>query len=508
MHAGRSGIPYLAAAASGGLLAVAHTQSELGWLILLAWTPWCLAAEPARLARTWAQLALLVGLAVALSIHWIDRTGPGFGYLVVAAALYAGALTLLPALLCRVGAHAGRSTVAGLLLLPAGIAALELLGRLIGLKVWWPITAQPLADWPVVTVAASLASPEFLAVPVCATGVALALSVRTSPAPVRIAAWLQGPVLLLALAMGAPMLAADEGAELPLRVGLVQPNVRQIEKWAPQQRAEQLAQLGRLIDALLPMRPALIALPETALVGYVRYENDLTDWVRGTVIRTRHPLLFGSLDRTADTLQPHNVAILITPYDTVYTYAKMHLVPVTESLPSLGPLDPLLRPLLIRLRGGPETFEPGARPELFRLQSGVSFGALICFEDVFPDLLRANALLGVDLVFVLINTERFDGSSAPLQHLRRAQLAAAAVGLPMVRVTNSGISAYIDARGRVVDFVHDRRGDRVGIEGSAVFDVALRQRATPYRRGGDALAFAALGTLVVVLAVVGYRTGR
>jgi hypothetical protein len=116
----------------------------------------------------------------------------------------------------------------------------------------------------------------------------------------------------------------------------------------------------------------------------------------------------------------------------------------------------------IRLRGGPETFAPGTRPTLFRLQSGVSFGALICFEDIFPDLVRGSAGLGADFVFVLINTERFNESSAPVQRLRRAQLTAAAVGLPMVRVTNSRISAFIDARGQVVDIVRSVDGQQVG----------------------------------------------
>jgi len=217
--------------------------------------------------------------------------------------------------------------------------------------------------------------------------------------------------------------------------------------------------------------------------GLVRYDKRLTDFVRSTVIRTHTPLLFGSYDRQANRF--YNVAIYIDPYNTVTTYQKIRLAPFVEYQPAVIPY---------RRPSDWLRYSAGVEPTVFSTITGLRFSAMICLEDSLPDLARDFARHGAQLLFGLVSTQRYDGTSEHLQQLRRAQLVSISVGLPMVRCANSGISCPIDAFGRI--------GKRL-IEGrpaAAVVDAQLLNLNTPYRVTGDWPWLAAM-------LVVGYGIG-
>jgi apolipoprotein N-acyltransferase len=243
--------------------------------------------------------------------------------------------------------------------------------------------------------------------------------------------------------------------------------------------------LAGSIDRLPREEVELVALPETALPGFVRYDTPLADWARDVVIRTERPLLFGALDRSDSGAETYNASFMITPFGTVTVYRKLRLAPVAESLAFLGRLEGWLEGW--REIGFPTT--PGAEVTLFRLRDGTAFATPICYEDAFAELARRFANAGAQLLVSLIDTERL-GDSIAEQHLRRARLTAIAVGLPIVRVTNSASSSVIDRRGRTTERI---RADQL----HGVLEAVLWSTATPYRRFGELLGLAIMVVLTV-----------
>ena len=116
---------------------------------------------------------------------------------------------------------------------------------------------------------------------------------------------------------------------------------------------------------------------------------------------------------------------------------------------------------------------------------------LICYEAVFPQDLRA-APERADWILQITNDAWFGTVSGPFQHLAQAQLRAIEQGLPLVRVANTGITALVDARGRVVARLP------MGVEGA--LDVALpgARAAPPYARWGEAPLLLLLAGLALV----------
>jgi apolipoprotein N-acyltransferase len=188
----------------------------------------------------------------------------------------------------------------------------------------------------------------------------------------------------------------------------------------------------------------------------------------------------------------------------VGVYDKHRLVPFGEYMP----LESVLSPLGIKKLVPLDSFSSGPPPRPLRLPGGPVIQPLICYESLFPGLTRAGArAAGVrpDLIVNISNDAWFGVTSGPLQHLNLASYRAIEQGLPMVRATPTGVSAIIDAQGRVLSGkqlglaafgVIDARGRvqtrlTLGVQGVADHFAAQPRGLTPYARGGE-LAFVAL----------------
>jgi apolipoprotein N-acyltransferase len=168
-------------------------------------------------------------------------------------------------------------------------------------------------------------------------------------------------------------------------------------------------------------------------------------------------------------------------------YDKSHLVPFGEYLPLRTLLGQFIRAVATGAAGRDVT--PGAGPRALVLPTGrepiVTVGVPICYELLFPDLVRRFAGGGAQVLFAITNDAWYGRTGAPHQFLAMTALRSAETGLWTARAANTGVSALIDARGRVKE--------RTGIfeEGLVVGDVPLRDGpATFYARHGDGFAFA------------------
>ena len=270
----------------------------------------------------------------------------------------------------------------------------------------------------------------------------------------------------------------------PLRVSLLQGNIPQSLKWDPKRAALSLETYA----ALVARTPAdLTVLPETALpVFFDELPRELL------VDLTRHgPVLAGVAVRTR-TGDYTNGAVSLrrngADFD-VQAYAKRHLVPFGEyAPPGFGWFFSLARIPMSDFSAGPPLQPPLAA-------AGQKLAPTICYEDLFgEELIRA--LPEATLLVNLSNTAWFGDSLAQPQHLQISQMRALETGRPMLRATNTGMTAAIAADGTVAAVLEPFT------TGALVAQVHAHTGATPYVRYGNvgAVTLALLALLPTLLA--------
>lgn len=462
----------LAALASGVLMAAAQCWGFAGWLSLVALVPLLLTLRQGNWLAVWLRFGIFNAACTALTIPWIRHTGPGIVWFIPIGILYTWLFLAIPALFVWLS---GTGWVRWLALPPA-MALTEVLQRSVFFQLHWILMGQPLADYPLAAQAAAIGGPETLTLIVVACNVALAAALIVHRKAGGIAF---GTILVLTLGWGGLNLSIAPAAESGLRAGIVQPMISQKLIWTPQTRGPLLERINGLIDRAAAAQPDLIVLPESAIGGLVRWDQDLAAFATQAVRRTHIPILFGSFDYDKGRFSV--AAFLIATDGRLFTYRKRRLVPFVEYTPAHIPYT---------APSGWLRFTPGEEAEVFRFTPDARLGPMICLEDILPDLARDLANHGATLLTVLINTENFAGSSEALQHLRRARLTAISVGLPMLRAANSGISGVVDSRGRMLHTLPAETSMAQTVE------IPLAGSSTLYRVMGDVPVMLMLAALL------------
>ena len=270
--------------------------------------------------------------------------------------------------------------------------------------------------------------------------------------------WLTGLLLPLLVPIGVvalvvvPLHPFNDVAPAVRTVGplvrIVQPNIGQAVRNAEGTDEHRMQALERLTGAA-SMTPRLILWPEAAVPFFIEQEL----WGRDRVARVMGPrdlIVTGgdalAYDDRGFLIGARNSVFAMRP-DTVILdrYDKAHLVPGGEYLP----MRPLLSVIgLSRLVPGDLDFLPGPGPRTMTLPGFGRAGMQLCYEMIFSGEVvdRANR---PDFIFNPSNDAWF-GTWGPPQHLAQARLRAAEEGLPVVRSTPTGISAVIDAEGRML----------------------------------------------------------
>jgi apolipoprotein N-acyltransferase len=298
-------------------------------------------------------------------------------------------------------------------------------------------------------------------------------------------------------------LSTEPTSSLPLKIRVVQPSVPQREKWRPEYQeriflehlelsrrnstgqVDDLQNVKLLIwpEAAMPFLPLdtpgalaaigrLLPVGTTLLTGALRVESATTPDGR-TIRRVFNSLLaFG------------NGGKLTARYD------KIHLVPFGEYLPFQSLLEAIGVKQITRVRGG---FDGGAHPRpLLRIPGLPSLDPLICYEAIFP----AAIVEGQDRPDALVNVTNdgwFGETIGPHQHLHQARVRAVEEGLPLVRAANNGISAVVDAFGRVRDKLD------LDVKGAIDSDLPKALAPPPYAIFGDVPFFAFQAFCVLAL---------
>ncbi|MDR2386945.1 MAG: apolipoprotein N-acyltransferase [Deltaproteobacteria bacterium] len=235
-------------------------------------------------------------------------------------------------------------------------------------------------------------------------------------------------------------------------LAILQASVPQDQKWDLNFRDQILSRFTLLLENALQSSPWLVIWPETAVPFIYGLDPVETAWMDQTVKNFPRPMLVGlaSGDYEPDgTLKLHNRSWLVDQAKVLGSYDKSHLVPFGEYIP-LADLLPFLKwPFLQGILGAAGTYSPGhARAPL--VLDGIQIGQLICFESIFPYLVRDRAQSGAKLLVVTTNDAWFGLTMAPDQHLAHSVMRAVETRLPLVRAANNGISAMISPAGRLL----------------------------------------------------------
>ncbi|MFU2486170.1 apolipoprotein N-acyltransferase [Thauera sp. WH-1] len=309
----------------------------------------------------------------------------------------------------------------------------------------------------------------------------------------RARAWPAALAAVLVLAPGVALLgrAWTAPAGAPLQVALVQTNFEQSLKWDPDHFASVLqANLDLVREQFLsPDPPAVVVLPETTLPTLLeRLPEGYLDWL-GQLAREAGGDLVLGVFRRDDAGHIYNAALSLGRAP-VQQYAKQHLVP-------FGEYSPPLFGWFYRLVDIPMSDQTRGARDQAPMRFGDQRVALnICYEDLFgAELIRA--LPEATLLLNLSNLAWYGDSLAQPQHLQIARVRALETGRPMLRSTNTGMTALVQPDGRVTDVLP-------GFErGVLRVEVLGYQGLTPYARWGDRLA---IGAAMLVVAA-GFAAG-
>jgi apolipoprotein N-acyltransferase len=291
-----------------------------------------------------------------------------------------------------------------------------------------------------------------------------------------------------------------------VRVAVLQGNIEQGVKWSRSWSERTLEIYERMSREAAGAGARIVVWPETAVPGAIDGDPKLRRRLEDLARETGAHLVVGAVGLEFDeSLRPthyYDSAYVIDPAGVFRDrYDKTHLVPFGEYVPFRAVLGRFVGAVASGIASADVT--AGERPRSLILEDPggvIRPGVVVCFELLFPDLVRRFAADGAELLLAITNDAWYGRTGAPYQFLAITALRSAETGLWTARAANTGISGFIDGRGRVVEQTP------IFEEAWLLADVprALDPRSTFYVRHGDVFSFACwVG--VGGLAILGWR---
>jgi apolipoprotein N-acyltransferase len=312
------------------------------------------------------------------------------------------------------------------------------------------------------------------------------------------------------------------------KASIIQGNIEQDRKWEPIYQREVIDTYKELSFSASKENPDLIVWPETAVPFYFGRDILWTSYLLDFHKELNSYLLFGSVlvkfpDQKSEIhfpkgakapLKPEkdislfgslreevpqsatenpipfytNSAVLLDKNGkTAYVYDKIHLVPFGEYVP--------LKRLLFfvdKLTHGVGDYTPGRFPVTAITPFG-NFGTLICYEIIFPGLVRKFFTKDGDFIVTITNDAWFGKTSGPYQHFSMSVFRAIENRKPVIRAANTGISGFIDSNGRIIS--HTKLFERTILSETIKTD----RYKTFYTRYGDIFSYLCFVCTVLII---------
>jgi len=448
---------------TGALFVLSYALGTPGYdvpvLPLVCIAPLLALAVSARSARQAAMRGWVAGTVGSIPLYyWIAYTiavqgklGWALGSLAAfLVSAYVGAYISIAAAAARrledrFGEH-------GLWLFPAVWTAVEMGRSYLFTGFPWMLLGYFVAGSATLRQAADLAGVHGLSFLLALSGVSVYLAGKRltegfpGKAVIRLLPGIAALLFLVLYGRAGPANPSGPAAPLPeVKVAIAQGGIDQSVKWAPGNQRATLDAYGELTRAARDAGAQVVVWPETAAPFFYGWEAELSRRLDAIAASGGVPILFGApWYDPAEGGKFYNSVFQMDARGVVLgRYDKRHLVPFGEYIP--------LRPVLFflnKLTEGGGDFSTGTAPALFRVY-GQPVAASICYEALFPALIREGVLEGATWLVNVTNDAWFGDTVAPYQHLAMARMRCVEFRRPMVRAANSGISAVIDADGGV-----------------------------------------------------------
>ena len=477
---------FIAAGSSGALLVLALPKPDFYYLSWFALVPLLMVLSCEKSRRGSFAQGYTAGVVLfGGSCYWIVDTMSTYGGLSVPVSVLVYGLfvavfalhTALFALLLQM--QVARFGFWGIALAPPTWVGIELLQSYAVFGGFpWMLAGYSLAPYPGLLQVVTYTGVYGLSFLLVAVNALLAISLASRRVRLATPA---GLFIAIASVWPAP---TEELGEESFSVRLVQTNIDIDQSWEADDRQ-------RLMDGLHTLsvgggvHPDLVIWPETPAPFFLEDDNDFR-YRMGAIARAldAHFLVgYIGLDGEA---AANSAGVLSPSGEPISRYDKIHLVPFGEYVPLRRLL--FFAESLVRNVGD---FVPGSEFTLTPLD-GHQIAATICYEDVFPSLMRQFTRRGAEVIVNITNDGWFGTTSAPYQHLRMSAVRAVENRRYVLRGANTGITAIIDPYGRIVSSTP--LGERTLLDGRAGY----RSDLTFYVRFGDVFA-----VLVTILAIVG-----
>lgn len=257
-------------------------------------------------------------------------------------------------------------------------------------------------------------------------------------------------------------------------VVLLQGNIDQYKKWDSYFINEILNSYKRLAESA-PQSCQLMIWPETAVPGWIPNENWLMERLKNIITPTKTFHLVGAVTNQN---KNYNSAFLFNSKgDILARYDKTHLVPFGEFVPMHAFLKKWIK--VLNQLGG---FDSGKETKLLKIEN-MTLGVNICYEAIFPNLIRQQALKGAELLINITNDGWYLDTAALEQHFSMNIFRAIENRRTLIRCANTGISGVIKPNGIISKWSESNK--------QTILEdlVPLSSEITFYTRYGDIFAW-------------------
>ncbi|GAB2679918.1 hypothetical protein GCM10027170_07300 [Aliiglaciecola aliphaticivorans] len=267
-------------------------------------------------------------------------------------------------------------------------------------------------------------------------------------------------------------------------IAMVQGNIKQEMRWAPEEEVPTMTKYLKLTEE--HWHKELIIWPEAAIPRLESTAESFLHDLDTQAANNDSSLITGIVNYNYDSRQAFNNLITLgkkSPSDTsgqyhylhANRYDKHHLLPFGEFIP----FESWLRELAPIFDLPMSSFTRGDYLQPNLIANGINLAPAICFEIAFPRQIAANLTPETDFIITVSNDAWFGRSHGPDQHLEIAQVRAKEFGLPVLRATNNGITAFIGYDGEIISRLPQFQAGVLSAE------IASTSGSTPYRRWGD-----------------------
>jgi apolipoprotein N-acyltransferase len=306
-------------------------------------------------------------------------------------------------------------------------------------------------------------------------------------------------VLVTLAATGLILFQGEKALSRPLtgeklKLSILQGNIEQDKKWNPQYKNYIMQTYTDLSMKAAQDRPALIVWPEAATPRYVLKNPALLKQIEAIIGDAKTSFLIGSAEyaksltkKRQNRVKIGNSALFFSPAGKVLgAYLKIRLVPFGEYVPYAGVIP---WPDFIAVQGNSSWDMPGDQYTIFEL-NGYKFGAVICWESIFPGLFRKFVKEGAGFMINITN-EGWFRDKIPHQYVAMNVFRAVENRVFLARAANTGVSCFIDPYGRIVGKV-ERNGKATYVRGYLTHEITVSRERTFYTEYGDVFVYLCL----------------